>query len=226
MFNSEQFVTLSQHLNNISHVVPYKWGREQIKALDRKLPKLFEYDTYPELNAAIEQNIAKTFIEDTQDIRNYYWHRWFMYKCSTVDEYLLQTTPGINLDAKGTIVFKPYKGDAEFIYKNPLAIIDLYYKEQSRDFHYRRKLQNRLFVVHHSYAEPQRETYVRTLFDVKAEIFSKYIEMRADPNHKVFDYMNGRKADLILLVEMADGKIAYGFASENLKGELIMRIFE
>ena len=163
--------------------------------------------------------------------------------CSEVDEYLFKILPDVlsdgsnnperdftirnkvSLDLKGTVLLKQYKGDPEYVYKNPLALIDSYYKEQSQDFHYRRRLQNRLFVVHHSYVAPERESYVRTLFDVKRVIFKRYVEMLMQPDHKIFDYMNGRKADLIMLVETVDGKIAYGFASENLKGEMIMRIF-
>jgi len=215
----------------------------QLKKLDQKLPKLFEYETYDALNAAIERHIQKTFIENTEDARNYYRHRWFIYKCSEADEYLFKILPSVvndgsndpnrdftirnkvSLDLKGTVLLKQYKDDPEYVYKNPLALIDSYYKEQSQDFHYRRRLQNRLFVVHHSYVAPERESYVRTLFDVKSVIFKRYVDMMLQSDHKIFDYMNGRKADLIMLVETADGRIAYGFASENLKGEMIMRVF-
>lgn len=240
MITKEEFNSLSAHLQSISSIVPYKWGRMQSRDIDRRLPKLFEYETYQELNDAIQYNVNRRILSDNDDENNYYRHRWFVYKCSLVDEFLFYSLPDVvgidknpwyditflnrfNLDLKGTVMLKQYKDDPEYVFRNPLALIDSFYKEQTQDFRYRRRLQNRLFLVHHSFISPAREPYLRTLFTVKARIFEEYAKMLMNPEHKIYDYMNGRKTDIIFLIENADKTISYGFGSENLKGELIIK---
>lgn len=244
MLTQEEYTKLSAHLSEISTVVPYKWGRMQLKELDRKLPKLFEYKTYDELNAAIEHNVQRGIIVNTEEARNYYRHRWFIYKCSEVDEYLFKTQPNVinegstdpnkdftfkdkfGLDLKGTVILKQYKDKPNFVFENPLALIDSYYKQQSQDFHYRRRLQNRLFVVHHSFISPEREPILRTEFGIKSRIFEEYAKLVAQPEHQIYDYLNGRKADIIFFVEKEDGSYQYGIGSENLKGAVIFKPIE
>lgn len=241
MLSPEQFATLNQHLNTICHTVPYKWGRVQTKEFDRKLPKLFEYETYDELNAGIALNVERGYIITDDEQNNYYRHRWYVYRCSLGDEYLFKSLPTIiaaddkdpwkdftiaskyNLDLKGTVILKQYKDDPEYVFKTPLALIDSLYKEQSRDFSYRKRLQNRLFLVHHSFVDQSREPVLRAAFDAKSEVFIEYVKLFSEPNHKLFPYYYERMADIIFFVELADGTLQYGFGSENLKGAIKFR---
>ena len=237
MLNSEQFAVLNQHLNNICHSVPYKWGRMQTKEMDRKLPKLYEYETYDELNAAISHYAERKYITTDDEQNNYYRHRWYVFRCSLGDEYLFKSLPDVigvennpwfdftlfnrfNLDLKGTVILRQYKDDPEYVFRTPLALIDSLYKQQSQDFRYRRRLQNRLFLVHHSFIDPSREPVLRAAFDVKKIIFEDYAKLLSSPNHKLFDYYYDRNADIIFFVEKPDGTLEYGFGSENLKGAI------
>lgn len=237
MLNSEQFATLNQHLNSICHTVPYKWGRMQTKEYDRKLPKLYEYETYDELNEAIARSVERGFIPDDAEQNKYYQHRWYVYRCSLGDEYIFKNLPDViasddkdpwqdftiakqfNLDLKGTVILKQYKDDPQYVFDVPLALIDSLYKQQSQDFSYRRRYQNRLFLVHHSFIDPSREPVLRAAFDAKAIIFSEYVKLFANPDHKLYPYFN-RLTDIIFFVEREDGTLDYGFGSENQQGSI------
>lgn len=224
MLNSEEFIVLSQHLNIISHIVPYKSGGMAAIELDRKLPKLFEYKTYDELSEAIERNILRGFIPNTDHARNHFKHRWFVYKCSEVDEYLFTTIVSgrFGLELKGAVILKEYGTIARAL-DIPLALIDWSYKQQSRDFHYRGRLKNRLFFVPYSYMTPAREPVLRVNFDAKEFVFKEYAKLLANPEHKIFEYMNGRKADIIFLIENLDGSLSYGIGSRNIKDKVKLK---
>jgi hypothetical protein len=229
MLLSEQFVALTQHLNSLCHVVPYQWGRTQIKEFDRKLPKLFEYQTYDELNVGIDLNVVRGLIPDDEDQKNYYRHRWYVYRCSLGDEYVFKSLPNIaaagryNLELKGAVCLREGKDDPKYMFRVPLAMIDALYKQESIDFHSRRRLQNRLFLVHHSFINQARELMLRVAFDEKTTIFAEYAKLFSNPAHKLFDYYYSRKADIIFFVEREDGTLEYGFGSENPKGAIIFK---
>jgi hypothetical protein len=240
MLSQEEYTFLSKHLNDICRIVPYKWGRMQTKDLDRRLPKLLEYKNYDELNGAIQRNVTRGILPDNDEENNYYRHRWFLYKCAEVDEYLFGNLPNItaagqanpwydftvynryNLDLKGTVILKQYKDDPEYVFKNPLSLINSFYREQSNDFYYRHRNQNRLFLVHHSFITPANEPYLRVQFGVKSKIFEEYAKMLMNPNHEIYGYLYNRKTDVIFLLQNIDLTFSYGFGSENLKGELII----
>lgn len=223
MLNSEQFATLNQHLNSICHTVPYKWGKVQIKDYERKLPKLFEYQDYNDLNEAINRNIERGLIPNNEEHIGYYQHRWFTYYCSVIDQFLFNSQASKhNLDLTGVVILTGHDY-AEYVLNKPLVLIDALYKQEARDFMYRRKLRNRLFVACHSFAGIEREPLLQSAFDIKSEIFEEYAKLLTRSGHKLFDYFNIRTADIIFLIERNDGTLEYGFGSENPKGSIMFK---
>lgn len=224
MLTPSQYSLLLSHIKAIAEIVPYQWGRMQVKAYDRKLPKLYEYQTYDELNEAIANGIRRGYLTDTDD-NNYYRHRWFVYKCSELDEYLFNTVTDnkIRLELKGQVFYNKYNDDIDYTFRVPLKFIDSLYKQQCFEYHRKKRLENRLFIAYHSFVSPAREPFLRTMFDEKENIFREYNGWLTS-GHKLFDYLNHRKADLILLIEQADGTIQYGIVSENLKGSVIFHL--
>ena len=224
MLNSEQFATLNQHLNSICHTVPYKWGRSQVKDYERKLPKLFEYKTYDDLNEAIDRSVNRGLIPDKEEQLDYYRYRWFTYYCSVADQYLFDNEVGErNLDLLGAVMLTTRENDIQYVFSKPLVLIDALYKQEAKDFTYRRKLRNRLFVVYHSFLNPDREPLLQSAFDIKSEIFEEYAKLFLSSGHKLFDYFHNRTTDIIFFIEKNDGTLEYGFGSENLKGAVIFK---
>jgi hypothetical protein len=196
----------------------------QAKEYDRKLPKLYEYESYDELNEAIARSVERGFIPNNNEQIDYYRHRWYVHRCSLVDEYVFKnisdiTIDNFNLDLKGIVILKQYKDSPQHSFDVPLTLIDTFYKQQSQDFSYRRKYQNRLFLVHHSFIDPSREPVLRAAFDAKEIVFSEYVKLFENPTHKLYPYFN-RLADIIFFVERADGTLDYGFGSENQQGSI------
>ena len=160
MTTKEQYEHLRKHLPKIQDKIPFNWGRIQSKDLDRRLPKLLTYDTYAELNEAIQQSVLRGYLPNNNEENNYYRHRWFIYKCSEVDEYIfnqlldgMYVTPLIqvyNLMVKGFVILPEVKEKLELFYKNPLALADYLYKEQKKNFFRSRRLENRLFIAYHT----------------------------------------------------------------------------
>jgi len=224
MLNSEQFATLNQHLNSICHTVPYKCGRTQTKDYDRKLPKLFQYATYGELNEAIDRGVERGIIPNDEEQRCYYQNRWFTYSSSICDQYLFDAQASKhNLDLTGVSLLSNDSQYLNYTLNKPLVLIDALYKQEARNFRYHRKLRNRVFFVCHSFVSPDRESMLRTAFDVKSEILEDYAKLLSNPSHKLFDYFNSRVCDIIFLVENLDGTLEYGFGSDNPKGSIRLK---
>ena len=74
-----EYKDLSAILQNLSKKIPRNWGKVQNDSID-KLINIFNYNTFDSL----ENEIKKMPI----NIQNYFRRRWFLYKCSQVDEYL------------------------------------------------------------------------------------------------------------------------------------------
>ena len=232
MLTKEEFTSLSQHLQSVAHLIPYQWGRMPSRDIDRRLPKIFTYQTYGELQEAIQRNVGRGILSDNDHENDYYRHRWFAYKCSEVDEYMFVSllTPDdgatplnkFNLELKGVVMYKPNKDKPKLFFENPLALIDTLYKEQRKSYYYSRRLENRLFIVYYSASSLSREPILRSDFSTKSKIFEEYKKMILNSGHEIYDYMNGRKSDVIFFMEDLQGTLLYGIGSENLKGELII----
>lgn len=224
MITKEQFEYLSQHLSEINRLISPQHGRAQNKEYERKLPKLFEYESYDELNSAIETAIERGIISSNEEQANYYRHRWFAYKSSEVDDYMINgvladyasSIKKYNLVYSGIVMLKKYADNLQYIFKTPLYLIDVLYKEERSDFHHRRKLKNRCFIAYHSFVDPSREPFLRSDFFIRSRVFAEYIRLFGDGNHELYPYYHNRKTDIIFIIEKEDNSIWYGFGSENI----------
>lgn len=210
---------LALHLGDISNIIPYLSGLIQNKDYERKLPKLFEYDTYDQLIKAISLNINRGIIPDNENIKNYYINRWYMNKCASVDNMFFNEVAGKNkysLDLSGIVAVNPKEDNINQLLNNPLLFIDKLYRQESKYFSYQKSLRNRLFLAHYSFIDNSRIPFLQSLFTAKQVVINKYITDVLLNDKKIFDYYNNRKSDIIFLIERADNTIEYGFGSDKV----------
>lgn len=234
MITEKEYNQLRVHLPKIQDKIPFNWGRIQSKDLDRRLSKMLNYNTYAELNEVIQKNVARGFLSNNNAENNYYRYRWFIYKCSEVDEYIFNNimnniyqAPLIstyNLIVKGFVILPEITEKMELFYKNPLSLVDYLYKEQKKNFFRSRRLENRLFVAYHC-KDISKEPAIRCDFELKESVFEDFIQMTIEKSHKLYTYLNERKSDVILIQQNDTGTISYGFGSENGVNELMVKIY-
>jgi len=222
----EEYIFLSKHLQDIADKMPNSWATVQNNRHDYAV-NVFNYNSLESLTDAI-----KHF---SQDDRNYFLRRWFLWTCSRCDEYLFYRQDGIaqnpdykgrdwdieffgrselRFDIKSTVLPKEMRTkDLKLIPDNHLELIKFNYDRQSRGV--RMSMQNRLFIVH-IFTEPDIENKLRTCFDSKEVIYTKYTDtIRRNPYHKFFEYSNAI-SDIIYIADSGSGFVEYRFASEDL----------
>ena len=125
----------------------------------------------------------------------YFRRRWFLWQCSRVDEYLFyienpnskdqnwdiefNNDSNLRFDVKGTVVPKKFR--YEFLVSDEKEIINFYYSQQSKGVRY--NIQNRLFIVHHTYYKSERSMYLRCHWKLKIkafEVFRKSISKKTN----------------------------------------------
>ena len=212
-----QFEKLSEDLRVLATKIPLRWGAVQNNAYDRQID-MFSISSYDELETAL-QNV------NNENVRDYFRRRWFLWQCSKCDEHIFcidgEAVPHQNprskeydimflndqtlkFDVKGTIIPKgfrdiPYK---ELI-ENPQELANWMFGNQSKGVRY--DIQNRLFIVHHSLVQQEREMYTRCAWETKKKVYSEYILKLKQG--KRFISSKGVKADFIWLIEETKGKI-------------------
>jgi hypothetical protein len=208
--DSKQFKTLSNDLRRIAPLIPLRWGHIQNNRYDDELKKycnIFAVFSKDEL----ENSIASFDL----DHKNYYRRRWYILRCSDCDEYLFYKNEGvehnpdrfdkrwdirigkiIEFDVKGTVIPRPFISSYEDVILDPSTIIKFYYDKQSRGIRY--DMQNRLFIVHHSLIDSNRELYLRCAWETKDRVFKKFVENADSINF--FSY-GGCTASVIFIVE-------------------------
>ena len=77
-------------------------------------------------------------------------------------------------DIKGTVIPRAMRGNVEEVLSNPVSMVDFFYDEQSKGRRY--DIQNRLFIVHHSFVDPQREFYLRCAWQSKEKIYKHFCD--------------------------------------------------
>ena len=182
--NSE-FLQLSKELQVLAKKTPLNWGKVQNNTTDNKI-NMFKCTT---LNS-LEYKIKDLSNQD----KNYFIRRWFLWKCSQVDEYLFYKEENVKrnpnhkdqswdiefnntmcFDVKGTVAPKSLRKD--FVinddYENEL--INFYYKNQSKGI--RNHLQNRLFIVHHSFLKNERNLYLRCYWELKKKAYQEFNQL-------------------------------------------------
>lgn len=180
--NEYEFRQLSGDLHRLAVKIPLHWGNVQNNKTDDKI-NMFKINSYSELELALEQL--------SEEQKNYLRRRWYLWKCSQCDEYLfyvngnVEKNPNqydksydvringhIDFDIKGTVIPKSMRDDVNSVINDPRKMIDFFYDEQSKGRRY--DIQNRLFIVHHSFEDPSREFYLRCAWQSKRSIYEKF----------------------------------------------------
>ncbi|RZJ79361.1 MAG: hypothetical protein EOO47_11045 [Flavobacterium sp.] len=219
--NTSQYLRLSKELQQLirEKQIPLNWGAVQNDKTDNKI-KLFDFTSFDELKIAIASL--------TNDEIIYFKRRWFLSQCAKCDEYLFNLNETIKknpnsrdqgydiefnddetlrFDVKGTIIPKFFRANAEEIIKDPTPLVDYFYEHQSLGV--RNHMQNRLFIIHHSFKKPERELVLRCYWKFKEEVFKKYAA-KISSDSKFFTCKNV-KADVIFVLENKNGNFEYRF---------------
>ncbi len=213
--DAREFGILSEEVRKLAKQAPrLGWGKVQNDKTDSKLD-LFGIRSYTDLEKSIAQM--------ADDDKNYWRRRWFVWQCSRCDEYLFYRIRGvernpnrkdkswdiringtIEFDIKGTRIPTKMRKDAERLINDPKDLIHFYYEKQSTGVRY--DIQNRLFIVHHSFVGAEREVYLRTAWKSKPKIYEEYV---ANINRiRLYEY-NGVQTSVIFIFEREKGKVDY-----------------
>jgi hypothetical protein len=217
----EEFNILSKDLQSIVKSIPLKWGQTQNDSADSQI-NMFAIKTYSELEAPI------SILSEEKKI--YFKRRWFLWQCSKCDEFLfclnqnVKPNPNkrdqafdiefnndveLRFDLKGTLIPKQFRNNVEEVIANPQAMVEFFYQHQSKGV--RESYQNRLFIVHHSFRQQEREMYLRCHFDFKREVIKQYSQQIKITSN--FYRFNSSKADVIFIIENLDKSFTSKFFS-------------
>ena len=221
--NESEYIKLSKDLQDLARIIPLNWGSIQNDKTDSKI-NMFSIHSFQELEEAV--------LLLPEDNKNYFRRRWYLWKCAQCDEYLFYKYNNINknpnpldqeydveffgnkefrFDIKGTVIprdlrYKPLIIDKTLIEK----MISFFYTQQSTGV--RNNYQNRLFIVHHSESNQNREMYLRAYWEFKDKVYTEYINyLKKSP--KVIKYKNVL-CDIIFIIERDNKNFDYCFASE------------
>ena len=215
--NSQEYKKLSKDLQNLSRIIPLNWGSIQSDRIDRNI-NMFNIHSYIGLENAINH------LNELQ--KNYFRRRWFLWKCAQCDEYLFYNNNNVKpnpnpkdqsydiefyddnylrFDVKGTIIPRAFRTDANAVLNNPSNIVKFFYEKQSKGV--RNNIQNRLFLVHHSFVKQEREMYLRCHWEFKKQVFEEYSK-KISQKSKFIPY-NNVIADVIFIIENVNRKMSY-----------------
>lgn len=182
--DESEYIRIGKELQNLIKRIPLNWGRIQNNKTDSKI-NMFACYTIGQLEKVI------CGLNENEKI--YFRRRWFIWQCSRIDEYLfcksfnVKANPnpkdqdwdivfynnnGLRFDIKGTVVPKSMRKN--FNTNNEKKIINFYYENQSKGIRY--KVQNRLFIVHHSFHNQERSIYLRCHWKLKEKAYDAFVE--------------------------------------------------
>ncbi len=215
----QEYHQLSSDLQQLVKKIPLHWGAIQNDRTDFKM-NMFQIHSFAELEIQI-QNLSE---ED----KNYFRRRWFLWKCAQCDEYLFCTNqnvkpnpntkdqaydiefngnPQLRFDVKGTVIPKKFRDSIDAIIQDPSEMVQFFYEKQSRGV--RDHIQNRLFIVHHSFRSPEREMVLRCHWEYKENLYKEYASKISQTSNFI-NYQNV-KADVLFLFENLDKSISHKF---------------
>lgn len=213
---TNEMLKLQKDLQQIVKQIPWKWTKVQNNITDNKL-NIFKIDTIKELEYS-------TLNFDEED-KIYFKRRWFIWQCSKVDEYLFCQNSNVKanafskdklydiefcsneklrFDVKGTVVPKLLINKIDELIENPVELIRFYYEQQSKGVRF--GMQNRLYIVHHSFKNASREIILRCHFDYKKQVFKDYAN-GINSVTKFLQYKNSL-TDVIFIIENKDGRFS------------------
>lgn len=202
----QEFERLAETMRKLAKNIPHEWGEIQNNDADDKID-IFGIHTYDEL----ESKIANS----PDDYKKYVRRRWYLTNCSKCDEYLFYKNENVienpnpcakswdikindtfYFDVKGTVVPKEMRNNIGKLIENPQEMIDFFYENQSKER--RHGIQNRLFIVHHSFVDAKRELYLRCAWLSKEKIYKLFCERVNDAR---FFKSHGVAAGVIFIFE-------------------------
>lgn len=209
-----EFQILSNDLQMLRTNIPLRWGVVQNNKYDDNI-EMFKISTYVELERRLNQ------LDDLR--KDYLRRRWYLWKCSQCDEFLFYINNNVIknpnkydkewdikinnkyiFDVKGTVIPKAMRCEADNLISNPERMIDFFYDEQSKGRRF--DIQNRLFLVHHSFVSEERELYLRSAWKSKRNIYKLFCEQI--DNVKLYNTHNVY-ASVIFILERELGKVDY-----------------
>ena len=213
-----EYIKLSNELQQLARIIPLQWGNIQNDGADKQI-NMFQIHSYEEL----ESQIANL----SDNSKNYFRRRWFLWKCAQCDEHIFcmndNVSPNPNsrdqgydiefnnsslrFDVKGTVIPREFRNDINAVLLDPTDMINFFYEKQSTGV--RNNIQNRLFVIHHSYRNQEREMYLRCHWAFKLNIFKEYSE-KISLNSNFINFQTA-KADVIFIFENLDKTITHYF---------------
>ncbi len=219
----QDFLQLSSDLQQLARLIPLHWGKIQNDRSDN------QFDMFKIHSFATLENKIVAFDDEN---KNYFRRRWFLWKCAQCDEYIFKLndtvsgnlnhksqeydiefngSPELQFDIKGTLIPKKFRNCIDAVIENPTEMIRFFYEKQSPGV--RQKIQNRLFIIHHSFRKPEREMYLRCCWDFKQKIYSEYA-LKITQNSNFISYKNV-KSDVIFVFENLDKTTSHSFYSIN-----------
>ena len=216
---NQEYIQLSSDLQQLVKIIPLYWGAIQNDGTDHKID-MFQINSFPEL----EIRIKDLSIDD----KNYFRRRWFLWKCAQCDEYIFcmnhnatpnpnaksqdydiefNGNPQLRFDIKGTVIPKKFRDNIDAIIQDPTEMIQFFYEKQSRGV--RDNIQNRLFIIHHSYRNPEREMYLRCHWDYKNNLYREYASKISEKSNFI-GYQNV-KSNVVFIFENLDKSISHKF---------------
>jgi hypothetical protein len=156
--------------------------------------------------------------------QDYFRRRWFIWQCAQIDEFLFYRNSNVfpnenhkdqeydiefnedetlRFDVKGTIV--PKSLSTGFTIADERKIIEFYYDNQSRGV--RDHIQNRLFIVHHSYRKRERNMVLRCHWELKKIAYQNFA-LSLSKKTSFIEY-KGVKAKCIFIIESKKGLYYY-----------------
>ncbi len=214
-----EYIKLSGDLQQLARIIPIQWGNIQNDGTDKQID-MFQIHSFEELERQIN-----TLSENS---KNYFRRRWFLWKCAQCDERIFCMNINVNpnpnprdqeydiefnnnselrFDIKGTVIPRGFRNDINGIIKDPEEMIYFFYEQQSKGV--RNNIQNRLFIVHHSYRNQEREMYLRCHWAFKINLYKLYSE-KVNINSNFIQYQNA-KADVLFIFENLDKTITHSF---------------
>ena len=214
-----EYIKLSNELQQLARIIPLQWGNIQNDGADKQI-NMFQIHSYEEL----ESQIANL----SDNSKNYFRRRWFLWKCAQCDEHIFcmndnvspnpnsrdqgydiefNNNSSLRFDVKGTVIPREFRNDINAVLLDPTDMINFFYEKQSTGV--RNNIQNRLFVIHHSYRNQEREMYLRCHWAFKLNIFKEYSE-KISLNSNFINFQTA-KADVIFIFENLDKTITHYF---------------
>ncbi len=218
--NREEFEKVSAELKRVASDMPPEWGAVQNDELDDQVD-VFAFSALADLDREMDGLCL------CEKDRTYVRRRWYIAHCARCDEYIFclndmvihnsdifdkswdirfEGVCQVAFDVKSSRIPKALIKNAAYAISNPRLMIGSFYRLQSKERRY--SINNRLFVVHHSFVAQWRELILRSAWELKNVVFEEYCRRVLEGKKAFFDY-EGCVCDVIVIQEDAEGNISY-----------------